>query len=68
MRGGAGGEQGKERKREGLVCMEQGASHQQTLSHYPQQSPASTLQPPGPLGRASAAGPARGGREMANET
>lgn len=44
--------------------MEQGASHQQTLSHYPQQSLASTLQPLGPLGSASAAGSARGGGEM----
>ena len=64
MGGGAGEEQGKEGKREGLICMEQGASHQQTLSHYPQQSLASTLQPLGPVGSASAAGSARGGGEM----
>lgn len=37
-----------------------------TSRHYPiipQQTPASNLQPPGPLGRAAAAGPASGRRE-----
>lgn len=43
---GAGREEGKEGKREGLVCMEQGASHQQTLSHYSPANP--SFKPPAP--------------------
>lgn len=41
-----GVEQGQEGKREGLVCMEQGASHQQTLSHYSPANPG--FKPPAP--------------------
>lgn len=53
----------REGERERPVCMEQGASHQQTLSHYSPSHP--SFKPPAPRwwSRAAAAGPASAGRE-----